>query len=85
MNCLFKGLNVLNTGIQENVENKPVFDSDFDTELINKHENDDKGYLLIHQFLKIKTAIKIEKLINKLNLFIRRKHGSRIKTKDKEN
>ena len=42
----------MNTGIQENVENKPVFDSDFDTELINEHENEDVGNLLIHKFQK---------------------------------
>ena len=50
--CLFTCLDVMNTGIQENVENKPVFDSDFDTELINEHENQDIGNLLIHKFQK---------------------------------
>ena len=34
-------LDVLNTGIQETVENKPVFDPDFHTELIIKDEFED--------------------------------------------
>ena len=42
---------VLNTGIQECAENKPVFeDTDFLTELIIKHENEDIGNSIIHQY-----------------------------------
>jgi len=41
----------LNTGIQECAENKPVFeDTDFLTELIIKHENEDIGNSIIHQY-----------------------------------
>ena len=41
--CLFalKYLDVSNNGIKETVENKPVFDPDFHTELIIKDESKD--------------------------------------------
>ena len=38
---LYLCLDVLNTGLQETVENKPVFDPDFHTELIIKDEFED--------------------------------------------
>ena len=39
------------------MENKPVFDPVFHTELIIKHENEDIGNSIIHQHLICKVSI----------------------------
>ena len=46
----------MNTGIQETVENKPVFDPDFHTELIIKDEFEDldSGNLELGKYKKLK-------------------------------
>jgi len=49
---LFLCLDVLNTVIQDTEENKPVFDPDFHTELIIKHENEDIGNSIIYHLIR---------------------------------
>ena len=48
---MFLCLDVLDTEIQETVENKPVFDPDFHTELIIKDEYEDYNLGNIETFI----------------------------------